>query len=187
MTVKEILTMASQFLNIEEEVKNYLQSDSEENVSATFKVLLNSLNIVNNEIASDYFPLLHCEEIDIQNNKIFYEDLAKEVKDVYSIKSLDESSEYRFRCYDEYLKVNAGGRVKIVYSYNPPLLHLTDNAFSFGGKINTRAFALAVASEYCYIKNIFDEAKVWHERFEQSLQNNLSKKGNLILPKRKWL
>ena len=179
MTVREVLVIASQFLNIEDDVKEYIaQDDGVENGSKTFKTLFNALNIVYKEIASDYFALMTEEEIMVQNNKIFYFDLKNEPKDIYSISSIDNVSKYKFKTFDEYVKLSCNGLVKIVYSYMPKDVKITDLLQTFGGKITTRTFALAVASEYCFISNIFDDAKVWHERFCESIKNIHSTKSN---------
>ena len=186
MTVKEVLTLASQFLNKEDDFEDYI-AGVDSFPSKSFKVLLNALNIINSEIANDYFPLMIEEEIDIQNNKIYFDDLTKKVKDVYSVSSLDKSMSYRFKAFENYLNVSAGGRVVITYSYVPEVLILTDELATFGGKISARAFALGVAAEYLYINGIFDEAAVWHKRFIDSIIANQSKKGIVKMPKRKWL
>ena len=101
--------------------------------------------------------------------------------------SLDGCSTYKFKSFDEYISVGCNGLVKIVYSYLPQDIKMTDTVYNFAGRVSTRTFALAVASEYCFISNIFDDAKIWHERFCESIKNNLSKKGNIYLAKRKWL
>lgn len=187
MTVKEVLTLACQFLNKEEDFKDDLEKSIIDQTSKNFKVLFNSLNIINNEIASDYFPLMTEEEIDIKNNKIYYDDLTKIVKDIYSIQSIDKSTSYRFKTFENYLNVYAGGRVLVTYSYIPSDLKLTGNISNFGGKITARTIALGVVSEYCFINGIFDEAQIWHKRFVDSIFANLSKKGIVKMPKRKWL
>ncbi len=187
MTVKEVLTLSSQFLNKEDELKDDIASGGESSGTKTFKTLLNAVNIVNNEIASDYFPLTIEEEIDIQNNKIYYDDLSKNVKDIYTITSLDRSMSYRFKTFENYLNVFAGGRVVITYSYFPEQAAAQDILTTFGGKVSARTFALGVVAEYYFISGIFDEAQVWHKRFVDSINSNLSKKGIVKMPKRKWL
>ena len=188
MTVREVLTMASQFLNKEEEFSAFIKNDNGDSVGTkSFKVLFSALNIVNNEIASDYFPLFYKQEIDVTHNKIFNIDLNQELKDVYKISSLDNSVSYRFKTFDNYIEVGANGKMNITYSYLPQKISMTDDLPNYSGKISVRTFALGVAAEYCFISNIFDEAEVWHRRFVDSIKNNLSKKSHITLPKRKWL
>lgn len=187
MTVREILSLASQFLNKEDDFKADILASGTTINSDNFKELFNALNIVYSEIATDYFPLMIEEEIDIQNNKIYFDDLTKNVKDIYSITSIDKSISYRFKTFENYLNVFAAGRVTITYSYIPKQLVIADDIPTFSGKISARTMAIGVVAEYLYISRVFDEAEVWHKRFVESINANLSKKGVIKMPKRKWI
>ena len=64
---------------------------------------------------------------------------------------------------------------------------LEDDLKFLNSKISLKTLALGVASEYCFINGFFDDAKIWEERFEKSLQANLKKLGKVKLPNRRWM
>lgn len=186
MKVKDVLTKASQILNIESDMKVQIEATTRPTLSAQFNMLYNACMIAYEELATDYFPLLSSEEVVVQNNKIYYTDLAKDVKDIYRIEGIDGKI-FRFKCFPDYCYVGGAGNVKVLYSYIPQEPEWGGDFSNFCGKVTTRSFAFLVASEYSFIAGFFDDAKIWHKRFCDSIRAKQSKKGPIFLPKRKWL
>lgn len=185
MKVKEVLTKATQLLNIEVEMKSCIASDKKSSDSR-FTALYNACMIAYEELATDYFPLLVEEELVVENNKIFYTDLAKNIKDIYRIDGIDGKM-FKFKCFPDYCRVFGNGSVKVTYSYVPQEPEWGGEFDNFCGKVTARSFALLVASEYSFISGFFEDAKIWHKRFCDSLRTNQTKKGQIYMPKRKWL
>ncbi len=187
MTVREVLTMATQFLSIEDEMKDYISSDDYTSGNKQFLTLYNALNLVYQELASDYYPLTKTQKIDVQNNKIFFSDLGENVLDVLSIKSSFDGLSYKFRVCEDYLYVGAKGEVEIVYSYIPTKLFANDSIENFGGRISPRTFALGVVYEYCFVSGLYEDAAMWHKRFCDSIKAGSTKRKNIIIKERGWV
>lgn len=186
MTVKEVLNMAAQLLNIDSELSGLINQEVMSSESKKLVSLFNSAVMAHEELALDYFPLLKREEIIVENNKLYYADLSKEVKDIYSIDGIDGKS-FTFKAFPDYCHVFGNGNMTITYSYVPAKIDFGGKIENFCGKVSCKMMALLVASEYCYMQTMYEEAKMWRERFEDCIKNNMSKKSNIIMPKRAWL
>jgi hypothetical protein len=76
--------------------------------------------------------------------------------------------------------------VEVTYKVYPEKILLDGNAESFGGKISARILAYGVASEYCFLEMLYDDATLWETRYKNALLNAQRKKGELKLKKRGW-
>ena len=54
------------------------------------------------------------------------------------------------------------------------------------GKISARILAYGVASEYCFLEMLYDDATLWENRYKNALLCAQRKKGELKLKKRGW-
>lgn len=183
MNVKEIIKIASLFVNVQEEVEQAINAEETNN---ELKMLLNCLNLTLSEIADDYLPILNQETVYIDSNQLFLDDLSKPCKEIISIKLSDGKKNIKFTQYEEYVYVNAKGYVDIVYSttINNVQLNSTINQFPC---ISSKCIALGTASEYCYINGFYEEAEMWDKRFKDTLQVECRKKKEIVMPKRWWL
>lgn len=190
MTVKQVLHLASIYLNCEQEFATLIDGETEEQntiIATQFNRLLTSLNLCYNEIALEYLPLLVTQKIVVENNKIYLMDLSKELKDVYSITSLDDKKSFKFKVYADYISTNVNGAVKITYSYVPDELTLNSSINNFLGRVSVKCLALGTAKEYCYLEGLYDDANIWEDRYKNTLKIQTRKKAEITLPKRRWL
>ena len=190
MTAKQVLLLASAFLNLQQEFEpliNDPQVQVDERTKLEFNNLVQSLNLCYSEIALDYMPLLCSEQVLVENNKIYVMDLAHELKDVHSITSLDNNKSFKFVIYPDYIKTNVLGNVNITYSYVPEQISVNDNVNNFAGRLSLKCLALGVAAEYCFLSGLYDDAKIFDARFKNILKIECRKKSNITLPKRRWL
>lgn len=197
MTVIQVLKLASVFLNCEQEFAPLLETDTDQDSNENslvdeitknhFNRLLTSLNLCYSEIAIDYLPLLYCQRITVQNNKIYLSDLTKELKDVYAITSIDDKKRFKFKLYADYIQTNVNGVVDILYSYVPSELTLNSDINNFMGRISTKCLALGTVKEYCYLEGLYDDALLWEQRYKDSLKIETRTKAEIVMPKRRWL
>ena len=70
----------------------------------------------------------------------------------------------------------------------PPFetITFTSLAENFGGKISARVIAYGVASEYCFLEMLYDDATLWESRYKNALLVASRKKGEIQLKKRGW-
>lgn len=183
MTVKEILKLVCEYVG-ERDILSKL-----DDAEATFTdyeqekldVMLKCFNLVNQEIATDYIPLLLKEEV--SEEKILFSSLSKTLVNVYEVKNRFGMN-LKFKLYPDYVEVE-GKPKTIIYSFLPENLTLEDNV-DCNPRINARVYAYGIASEFLLIYGISENAEIWEERFKTSLFI-LNKKNNpSVLPKRRW-
>lgn len=185
MTVKDVLKLVCGFVG-EREILQKLESDGmdfsareEQKVSSMVKCF----NLVMQEIASDYVPFLMKEEIDVENSILNFSQLKKSVVNVYEIRNRFGMS-LKFKLFPEYVEIE--GRAKsVVYSFLPDEKTIDDEVELYCG-ITSRVLAYGIASEYFLIEGISDDAEIWEERFKESLFVLSRKRGEHLLPRRKW-
>ncbi len=188
MTVKEVLTLATAFLNLQTEFEGLINGvgSADARTQKEFDNLQLALNLCYQDIAQNYLPLLYTQELTIENNKIYLSDITKELCQVYSITSIDGKKGYKFKVFDNYIDTNVNGLVKITYSYVPVKLNLNDTINNFAGRISKKCLAMGTVSEYCYISGLYEDAALWGERYKDDLKTETRKRGEIVLPKRRW-
>ncbi len=189
MTTQQVLSLAAVFLNKQELLPliEQTQQPADNIETKHYELLLKSLNLCYQEISLDYLPLLFKEQLLIQNNKIYIEDLQKQPKDIYVISSLDQSKTYKFKVYDNYIDTNVNGNVNITYSYVPDELTITSQVNNFAGRISLKCLAMGTVAEFCYILGLYEDAALWEHRYKSLLKIETRKKAELKLPSRRWL
>lgn len=188
MTVLQVLENASLYLDLLVEFKPFFSEGEvqvEDGTQKEFDKLLYALNLVIVEILSEQAEVFTEEEICLENNCFNISKLSKDINRVHSITK--NKKEFAYKIFGDTIKTDIDGKVKIVYSYYPQKLEKEDDLKFLNSKISLKTLALGVASEYCFINGFFDDAKIWEERFEKSLQANLKKLGKVKLPNRRWM
>lgn len=149
-------------------------------------ILLRCLNLVYNQIATDYIPLLKTEKITPVNGEIVLSDLSKKILD---IKRIEDKFGMRvnYKLYPNKIVLTISGEVTITYSYEPEeLTALTSIMESFSEKLTERVMAYGVAMEYSFISGLHDDASIWETRFKDGLLIAARKKSEMRLPNRRW-
>ncbi len=194
MDVKEILKTAILFLNREELLEDafFLQEVGEDYVEnpareKEIERLLQCLNLVYQEVTSEYLPLIFEEEISPNKDKVFFTNLSKSVLEVQKVMSAN-GNRIGFRLFPDHILLNANyEKVKIRYTYEPDVLTKTSVISNYGGKLPKRVLAYGVAMEFSFISSLSDEAYIWEARYKDSLKNIVRKKHEVKLPVRRWI
>lgn len=188
MQVKEILKITCSLLG-KEELLNTVYFDeqannlTDENTKELNK-MLECLNIVNEEIALCYLPLLNQKEVTFTNGKIKISDIDENIFSIVGIKNkLGNSLKFKY-LKDEIVCLTTNAIV--TYKVRPSILTLNQNAEDFSGRLTARILAYGVASEYCYAEMLYDDATIWENRFKNALLYISEKKGELNLKQRRW-
>ncbi len=190
MTVLELLKIASNYLAIDKELSVFFDESSDassatDEAKAKFSKLLLSFNNIINEIALSKMPPtkviavasnLGTNEVDLSDkgcNKI----KSVRTKNGEALTFLQSGSNVVFDSL-------YGGKVYIEFSYIPSIYKADDNLDIFQN-IGKRLLAIGIASEYYYLDEIFDDAKLLREEFEKGLQSVCSK--NKSMPRREFV
>ncbi len=168
MTIKEIIKSTANVVG-RKDVVEYLDGDgssSQDTIPTTYK-MLSLLNMIINELAGTFIPMIKTETVKINEGKIYFKDLSfqpLEIHDVYEgERSLD------FVHYPEYIKVS-GSNVKVVYSCVPPMYDINATIDYSEKDVSRTTLIYALCAEYYICTGSFDEAVLWHDRYVESIK-----------------
>ena len=188
MKAKEIIKNVCIYLGKEEILSSNLFEESGENLSTqagiTVGKMLNCLNLIISEIASDYLPIVKEKVLTLKNGEIDVHEIDEDIQEIISIKSrFGKNLRYKYIGNKIICLANS---VVITYKVYPKEITIDDECESFGGRLSSRVIAYGVASEYCYLEMLYDDATIWESRFKNALLINARKKGEIKLKKRGW-
>lgn len=184
MTVLSIIKIVCDFVGESELI---LKLSDEESLTAVEKdkvdKMIRCLNLVNQQISTDYIPNLVKEEVDFVD-KIFFSSLSKnniirvnEIRNRFSFKM-------KFKSYNDYVEFNGKAKT-IIYSCLPEDVSALDDEIQ--GNIPAYVYAYGVASEYLLMDGVSEDADIWQEKYKQALFMLTKSHGEHILPARSWI
>ena len=118
MTVRDILKLVCEFVGERELAQKLATSQQlQEREQQKIEIMTNCFNLVNQEIASDYLPFLHKEEVDIEDGVLNFSSLKNKVINIYEIKNRFGFN-LKFRNYSNFVEVFGKGKW-VTYSFFP--------------------------------------------------------------------
>lgn len=190
MKIKNILKIASIFINLEKEFKDIIEDADvivNEEIQAEFDVLLKALNLAYLGIC-DYVPITRCKEIEVgPEGEILFSSIDENIKEILKIKDAKFNRNVKYlECEGCLVLKSKPQKISILYSAYPETLTSQSELNFFNGKVSEKCFALAVAAEYFYIKAFYDEAEMYDKRFKDILRIETRRKTPVFIPKRRW-
>ena len=182
MKVADILKITCQMTG-NDDLAGKLESTLTDEEELRKNLLLEALNLVINEVACEYMPILKEEEFEVKNFKIDFSDFDACPLEIYAVKDR-YGRRVRYKKYSSYLMVFSS-KIKVTYSVAPDKVAFSDNITQIN--LPERVLAYACAREYFLHQNLEGEAQIWEEKFKASLENLLRRKSVLVLPKRRWI
>ena len=190
MKAKEILKNVCVYLGKEEILSSSIFEENGEELTeeqmAEVNKIIKCINLVQEEIATEYLRVLKEKEVTLTNGEIDARNIDENIFEIISIKNkFGKSLKYK---YVNGKIVCLTNKAIITYStYPKSVVGLEDDVESFAGKISARVLGYGVASEYCYLEMLYDDATIWETRFKNALLVLARKKGEIKLKKRGWL
>ncbi|MBQ8908797.1 MAG: hypothetical protein IJY90_00695 [Clostridia bacterium] len=183
MKVKDIIIKACDFVGKDElaSVLNAGGELSDENVALQEK-LVKCFNLIREEIASEYQPIMQVEKFVVKNFKLEFSSFANDVLEIYAVKD-KYGRNVHYKIFEDYIFVCAKD-VEVIYS-TPAMALSVDEEFT--SNLPERIYAYGVAREYFFINNLYEDANIWEERFKGSLQIMLRRKSEVKIPRRSWI
>lgn len=186
MTVKDVLKTVAMLIN-REDILEFLNNGYSSNynlVNEDVDVLINSYNIVADEIATEYFKLKTIEKQTVYNGVIKCSNLKR---NPISIISVVNKKGDKIPCKILPSEILLDEQEAIIeYNYTPDTKGLDDVSDYSSTPIKNRVIAYGVATEYLLIKGAFEEAFVWHEKYVDALKGSLVKSKIKKLKGRIW-
>lgn len=183
MKVKEVILKACDFIDKQElamaiksgAVLSDEQQTDKENLVAYF-------NLVREEIANEFQPIMQAEKFVVKNFKLSFSDFSKDVQDIYSIRD-KFGRNVNYKIFEDYIFV-CGKEVEVIYSSKAePLVFESE----FSSNLPERIFAYGIAREFFFLNNLYEDANVWEGRFKGALSIMLRRKSEVKIPQRRWI
>lgn len=184
MNIKDVIKLSATYLGRENVVK-YLEQNlscDDENVLATVDTLTRCANLVINELACSYVPMVRKQKVKAVGGKVYYTELPERVLEIVGAYDLDSNS-INFKVNAEYVETLYGEYV-VEYAYMPPNFGLTDEIGYSEIKLPARVIAYGTTAEFCLTEHAFDESVLWHNRFTGALSSILSPKNKIVKARR---
>ena len=183
MKVKEVILKACDFIDKQElasAIKEGLVLTEQQ--QALKENLLAYFNLVREEIANEFQPIMQTEKFIVKNFKLSFSEFSSQVQDIYSIRD-KFGRNVNYKIFDGYIFV-CGREVEVIYSSKAENLPF-DGEFS--SNLPERIFAYGIAREYFFLNNLYDDANVWEGRFKGALSIMLRRKSEVKIPQRRWI
>lgn len=157
MKVSEVIELSALLLDIEltEDIRNNL---------------VRCYNLVEQELATDYFPILEVDKFFHVEDKIYYKDFSRKP---YMLKGIQDfhGDSVSFRLAPEYInliKNYNGGTFFVKYYYLPEDKELYSNS-TYGAEYIS-ILKYGIAAEYCLMQSNFEQAKIYSDKYKERIK-----------------
>lgn len=165
MTVKECIAAAAVELGIGDEVRDCLDGVSS-TASGDVKNLLQCFNLVENELALDYLPLLAEDTLETDTGTVCYSELSRAVVRVIGVRD-QAGNDVAYQLFPDFLKAQAG-TLTVRYSYTPTPKTLSGKS-DYTLYASVRLFAYGMAAEYAAATGQYEAAAVWDKKYKAAI------------------
>lgn len=181
MTVKEIIITACEMFE-QDEIAEKLKDgqDFTEEESAIVNQLIKCYNFIQNELATEFTPLLHKEKIESDGQGFSISNLEKRLAYIVSFKD-EEGQNLKYKLLAG--KLIFEGKGELTYCYCPDKATIDDESVLL---IPERVVAYGILREYFLLNGSSSEASSFETKFKNSLLNFSRKKTEVIMPSRNW-
>ena len=152
----------------------------------TVNLMVNLANLVINELACTYIPLITQEQVFFSNGKAFYKNFNKKAVKILGVYTLSGNA-LDFADKTEYVMVSSkiNETLIIEYQYTPNNYALNDEIGYTEKDVSARVIAYGVASEICISEGNFDQAVMHHKRYVDEI-SLLTMPKNATIKQRSW-
>ena len=157
MKVSEVIELSALLLDTEltEDIRNNL---------------VRCYNLVEQELATDYFPILEVDKFFHVEDKIYYKDFSRKP---YMLKGIQDfhGDSVSFRLAPEYInliKNYNGGTFFVKYYYLPEDKELYSNS-TYGAEYIS-ILKYGIAAEYCLTNGDFEQAKIYSDKYKERIK-----------------
>ncbi len=184
-TVENVVRLAARMIGLEERAEEYFESKPSEETTRIIQGLVGCFNLVENELAVDYLPLV-CEETLSTDEKgwIEYARLSKKVAYIISVR--DEFGRIvHAKRMPTHLALDVG-KYDVRYAALPAE-KTTKDCCEYETGVSARLLAYGVAAEYCLHKGLYAEHAAWNKKYKEALLIACKSRGGWSLKERAWI
>ena len=189
MTIQEIITNTGIVLGRQDIVDYFYDGfNIGEETYSDVSFLVRIINLVVNELACTYIPLIYEQEVTFYEGRLEYIELEKKPVKILGVYDYSEN-EVAFIEKAQHIQLKESMpeavTLKIKYQFVPDE-YFEDSEVEYAEKdIPARVIAYGVAAEYCLSQGMFEQAVIHHKRYVTELQE-LKKPKNTIIKNRSW-
>ncbi|MBR7186175.1 MAG: hypothetical protein IKD43_01635 [Clostridia bacterium] len=185
ITVKEVVSLAASLVG-RGDLAAEADGGSTEQTSEELLLLVRCYNLVESEVALDYFPLKKREKFIPEAGAVLYERFTEAPVNIVKVTDADGHG-IAFEMYPARIELHGyRSEVAITYSFAPQTKALgQDSAFS--GKISPRLLAFGVAAEFLLACGRFAEASTFEKKYREALAAAGTARKELKLRARRWV
>ena len=189
MLAKNVIKNVATYLNLTNLLNSvFLDGDNQptKQDEAEINTLLSCLNLVINQVATEYINLKNKIKISSISGKIYYSALSSNVVvDVLTVTK--NGSPVRFEVCADHIKT-VSGDLEVEFVYQPSSCSSVLSNIDFENfKINERVLSYGVVAEYCFLNGNYDDAAIWDNRFKNSLSNLNRARREIKIKQRLWI
>ena len=167
MKVKNIMKKTASLLGNADDLLDYLNGGNGGAGAKQAELLLNCFNLVENELALDYLPLIKKESYTPQNGKIFYAQFSSSVVRILDVEN-ELGQKVDFRLFATYMEVDAAV-ANVRYAYTPTEKTISGES-DYQLAASERLLAFGMAAEYLSALGLLEEASVWDKKYKEGIQ-----------------
>ncbi len=184
MKLKSIIRLSAELLGLDD-VCSVLdgKTETDDCTQQVIDRLVGVSNIVTGELSSAYLPLERTEEFKVVNDKISFSAFLNRAVRILEVFDKDDNPlEFSF----DRINISVSGVTvaKVRYNYVAEDYRLTDDIGYTERNISKTVLAYGVCAEFCLTERRFDEAVMWHERFEEGVKARILPKSGKISARR---
>ena len=184
-TVENVVRLAAQMLGLGETAEEYFDGNPSDEAKRIVQGLVSCFNLVENELAVDYVPLV-CEETlstDEQGN-IEYARLSKKVAYIITVRN-QYGAIVKAKRMPTHLALEVG-EYTVRYAAFPAEKTAKDGC-EYETGVSARLLAYGVAAEYCLHKGLYAEHAAWDKKYKEALLIACKSRGVGRLKERAWI
>lgn len=166
MKVKEVLEWTAVELGVCDTVKAYLNGESTDVGEKETSRLVTAYNLVENELALDYFPLIKAETFENADGEILFAGFANDPVRILRVKAFESGEEVPFTLYADRLAVE--GKVIVEYRYVPNEKGV-DDACEIGERVNKHMLVYGTLGNYLASVGEYAQASVWEKKYKEAM------------------
>lgn len=166
MKVKEVLEWAGIELGINDSVQTYLGGGSSDVGKLETERLLTAYNLVENELALDYFALLAKETFENADGAIAFTAFANDPVQVLSVESVEKGEDVAFSIYIDHLEVE--GKVVVAYRYAPKTKDVEDDC-EIAERVTKHMLVFGVVANYLASVGEYGQASAWEKKYKSAI------------------
>lgn len=178
MKVKEILSDCLKKLSI----TNFLNEGNYTTAqTALANRLLDCLNLIYQEVVTDYFPLSFLESVSV-DKELLYTSLSYRLIKPISLKK--DGKNIAFNALPSSIKCNFCGDAVFCYNYLPPALTIDSSIEDY--RLTSGLLSDGVVGEYYFLDSVFELAAAYDTKFRKDLSFAATKGREIKIKARRW-